>query len=371
MKSWQLAVVGLACLAVTGCRTDPNIAILERELRLQEDEMYRLREVVEEYQTALRSCREDGVEAGRSKTAGGEPDGLLDLIRPEGIPGASEQTWSSPDGAAPGDGQDVAPPSPWGKPPGNPPQGSAPDGPSQEAPVRDPGEIEPPIPDPPGDGAGDGPPVRPVGGTGPILPATSRQVAQLMLDRPLTRGYDHDGRPGDEGIAVGIRLHNARGRPVDAPADVSVVLLDPALADEAARVGRWDFTAADMAADFQRTGPRRAIQLEMPWLDKRPAHAQLYLFVRYTTSDGRELQTEGPIQVTLPHRTAGGWTPAEPVVLARESSRPSDAAEPSLAAPRPSRPGLEVRVPGVPSPTPAAQPAGPTIARPVWSPRRG
>ena len=42
MKPWQFAVVGLALLATTGCRSDPNIPVLERQLRLQEDEIYRL-----------------------------------------------------------------------------------------------------------------------------------------------------------------------------------------------------------------------------------------------------------------------------------------------------------------------------------------
>lgn len=43
MKPWLFAVVGLALLASSGCRTDPAIPILERELRRKEDEIYRLR----------------------------------------------------------------------------------------------------------------------------------------------------------------------------------------------------------------------------------------------------------------------------------------------------------------------------------------
>ena len=35
MKSWQFAVVGWALLTTAGCRTDPAIPILERQLRLQ------------------------------------------------------------------------------------------------------------------------------------------------------------------------------------------------------------------------------------------------------------------------------------------------------------------------------------------------
>ncbi len=32
MKTWQIALLGLASLAVAGCQTDPNNALLEREL---------------------------------------------------------------------------------------------------------------------------------------------------------------------------------------------------------------------------------------------------------------------------------------------------------------------------------------------------
>ena len=50
MKSWHFAVVALALLATAGCRSDPAIAVLERELRLKEDEIYRLRAAVEDLQ---------------------------------------------------------------------------------------------------------------------------------------------------------------------------------------------------------------------------------------------------------------------------------------------------------------------------------
>ena len=50
MKPWQFAVVSLALLMTTGCRSDPAVPILERELRRKEDEIYRLRATLEELQ---------------------------------------------------------------------------------------------------------------------------------------------------------------------------------------------------------------------------------------------------------------------------------------------------------------------------------
>ena len=70
---------------------------------------------------------------------------------------------------------------------------------------------------------------------------------------------------------------------------MSVVVLDPAFEGEAARVARWDFTAAETAAMFRRTGTESAIHLTMAWPGDPPAHGKLHLFVRYVTADGRKL----------------------------------------------------------------------------------
>ena len=44
---------------------------------------------------------------------------------------------------------------------------------------------------------------------------------------------------------------------------MSVVVIDPALDGNAARVARWDFTAAETAAMFRRSGAALAIHLTM------------------------------------------------------------------------------------------------------------
>jgi hypothetical protein len=371
MKSWQFAVVGLACLAVAGCQTDPNIVLLERELRLQEDELYRLREVVEDYQTALRSCREDALPPGRPERAAPESAGIPTLPELEGVPRAEEETSPPPEGAEYGDRQSEAPPSPYQMPSDLPPRDGGTDGPSEDLPMQDPGDFQLPIPDSSGDtGLGDGTEVRPTGCTEPIIPADSRRVVRLGLDRLLTGGYDTDGRPGDDGITVGLELRNALEQRVDAAADVSVVLLDPALAADAARVARWDFAAAEMAADFQGTGPGRAIQLEMPWPADPPVHNQLYLFVRYTTSDGRNLQAEGPIRIALPGETSRRWVPAKPAAPQPEVSYSTDLGALDQAELRQGHLTPAVRMPGSQSAAAVAEPAEPKIECPVWSPHR-
>jgi len=373
MKSWPFAVVGLVCLVAVGCRTDPGIALLERELRIQEDEIYRLRGVVGDYQSALRSCREDAGVRGRSKTAepaAGTPPGLP---RVEGVPSPPEGV-GSPAGGAHDGRESEAPPSPYKDSPKTPPGGNQPDGP---------GGLKLPVPDPPDDGGAEkATKVHPTGGTGPVLRTDSRHVSQFVLNRQLTSGYDVDGRPGDDGIMVVIQPRDDRGRPVEAPADVAVVLLDPAYQGEAgtersrapsearSRVARWDLTAAETAARFRKAARDGGMQLELPWPADPPRHSQLYLFVRYTTSDGRNLQAEGPIEIALPDQPGKRWVSAKPGAAGREASRPADLGQPDPTEPHQLRPTPAVRMPPPPPSSTSAEPAGSQLKPPVWSPDR-
>src|SRR3972149_3756822 len=53
MKRSLLTVAGLIALTLAGCRTDPGVALLERQNRLLEDEIYRLRGVIQDYEDGL------------------------------------------------------------------------------------------------------------------------------------------------------------------------------------------------------------------------------------------------------------------------------------------------------------------------------
>ncbi|MHC4400462.1 MAG: hypothetical protein ACYTG0_12365, partial [Planctomycetota bacterium] len=196
-----------------------------------------------------------------------------------------------------------------------------------------PDELAPPVVEVPGlDAPREKPPLRPEEGLTPeipnVLPGPNGQdieempspddrggargdgvdntrVAFITLNERLTAGLNSDRRRGHEGIVAVIEPRDEQGRLVDAVAGVSVVVLDPALPGEAARVGRWDFTAADTAEWYRNSPPSRGLRLEMPWPDVPPVHGQLHLFVRYKTDDGRHLEAQQPIEIDVPAMAAG------------------------------------------------------------------
>ena len=127
--------------------------------------------------------------------------------------------------------------------------------------------------------------------------ADNSPVAQITLHPALTGGIGSGGRPGDEGLLVVVEPRDFGGNIVNAPGDISVALLDPALTGEQARLARWDFAAAETQGMI-RTGSQPGIHLRLPWTST-PAHDRLKVFVRYTTRDGRKLQAERLIGVAL------------------------------------------------------------------------
>lgn len=378
MKARTLAILALALLVAAGCRTDPRIAPLERDLRLHEDRIYELEDLVTRYEQELAACQAQTavpvgpaiVQPAISRPATGPPPTGA-RSQPSSAPAATQgRPPSGGQGASGGLGVPRVEMPVESTPPGHIPQR-----------LRTRGVTQPPT-------GADGPrsappserenpaPHRSMWRTG----ADNRQVARIMLNGLFTGGYDADGRPGDEGIAASIEPRDARGRLVAAAAPVSVVVLDPAEQGAAARVARWDFSADEIAALGQTTQKTEGIHLAMDWPDKPPAHGRLHLFVRYTTDDGRKLEAKQEIDVDVLGRQARRWKaaalPARPAEPPRAAARPARRADPTRRwSPTPQA----IQAPFTPAPAAArsteppaepSEPSPPSRKRPAWSPNR-
>ncbi len=344
MKVWQIVVPGLLGLALAGCHNDPSVALLERDNYNKEQEIFRLQNRIEDLQEALNACPP----TQRSAVTRGLPPGEMPpepgttnggrfapaVTRPAPRFTPPDQPNPQPEMPLPGGlnvspGMEVMP-------------GEVPDRMRVPGDTPPPRSLAPPARTYPGGPSSSGPSSSPPssGGMSPDRstqwsPTGSRlaervsplgdnsSVAQVTLHPALTGGIGAGGAVGDEGLLVVIEPRDFSGNIVNLPGDISVALLDPALTGEQARLARWDFPAAETQG-MVRTGSQPGIHMRLPW-KSTPAHDRLKVFVRYTTRDGRKLQTERLISVAL-----SGPSPA-PLEAAPEAA-------PVQAASRPQRP---------------------------------
>jgi hypothetical protein len=362
MKSWQLAVLGLALLTTAGCRSDPNVAILERDNYRKDREINRLHWQIDDLQQALNSCPEQSVgrglsgedrEEGRWRRNHRESNGVKPLDIERGTPTDKVPSSLNPDVSLP---------------------------PGVEVPenIRNPTRERSSDEGPALEGGSDRSSLRPgrvtmasAAAAIPFRPSgDSRRVASIAVDPVISGGIGSGDGSGDRGLLVAVQPRDAQGRAVDAPAEVSVAAFDRSLRGEAARVARWDFTPAETASLFCRTVDGVAIHLAMGWPNRPPQHNKLQLFVRYVTADGRKLETAGPIEIALPGVRTARWTPAErptsderPAPVERPVER-----EPAANSWRPNETPMTRS--SEPPPYIASRTAEPGPERPVWSPER-
>jgi hypothetical protein len=362
----QTLFILVALTSVLGCRHDEAVKreLLENKLRVQEDCIYDLKNQLEDTQRELdrsRGITRDELPPGSRPTFG-------DLLR-GGRWGQSVIT-NEPSGVSPGTSSsapaNTAPPSVV-LPPKNdtaPPSVELPGGssaPPFRAPIMSPPDPTKPegLPAP----GGSAPPFKPGGASfrddadgrlarnesklkemsspkfvspgssgrgyvpdnqvsdGELLPAPlvgDQQVKTITLNR-RSGGWNSDGKPGDEGIAVVIEPRNARGEVVAVPGAIRIVIIDAAIPDESGR-SMWDFAPADAAAMVRptATGGSGGLHFELPWMESPPAHSQLKLFVRYTTDDGRKLEVNKDIFIDLGRGAASAWKDpsAQPILTA-------------------------------------------------------
>jgi hypothetical protein len=326
MTTWHLAAVGGILLLLSGCRTDPEITRLERENFYKQREIEHLRWQVEDLQDTL-GPRGGPCEGANWRAAAPTPRTLSQpgpRLGPAGDGTPSTvvpRTLSAPGTVTPSEKTprlNVSPGQPL-------PAGQVPE---TLIPSSDRG--------------------------GSIRPADNSRVAQITLNQSAMGAGGDDRRGGSQAMTLLIEPRDLAGNLLVVPGDVSVALLDPGAAGGAAPLARWDFRAAQTAGMLQ-PGPSGGIRLDLPWpvLPTAPDHAdqrqpslrdgaRVRLLVRYTTRDGRKLQTEQPIDLTMTDRN-DSWRPG-----GGDSPASSEAEAPRTAA-RPSE--------------------GP-LQRPVWSPER-
>jgi hypothetical protein len=364
MKTGLLFVL-MSAVVFAGCRSQSRVnqQLLERELRLQEDCIWRLKWAMEDQQRALDDARAQAdtfkkeADTVRGKAASGP-----DLSPPSSIlaPAESGRDSEAPrlppaPGASPGDAPLVEPP-PSGAPslraPGT---SSEPSAPRRRNPPRSREAFE-------------GPAITQASAVSELRSRTSDKenpperlnpdltIDRIVLNEAVSGGLNLDGKPGDELLGVVIEQRDAKDARMIAPGDVSIVVVDPAIEGKASKIARWDFDADEVAKHVRRNREGAALQFELPW-PKMPEHSDLRLFVRFTTYDGRKLEANLPIEVQL--TSGGGWKQKQEVSPATHEEIEPPAAPSEVDAPEPPKP----------EDAPPSEPP-PAERRSKWSPNR-
>ncbi len=303
------ASAALLCALAPGCKSDGGSQeLLERELRCQEDRIYQLEDELDEMGRALESSRRENQSIKKEIAGGDRGPGSTAVTAPPAIEAPSLEAPKF----------EFVP-----KLKSTEPLEAAPklhDEPLDEAP-----RFESPKPSGPSAGSKEPGLLLQQASKSVRLTGEASRITRLALNRQLTGGWNIDGKQGDEGILVSFEPRDAQNKLVEATGDVSIVLLDPAQTGAAARVARWDFAADEAALKFRKGPLGRGMQFELPWPSNPPTSRDLRLFVRLATPDGRKVEADAKIRVTL----RDGWSAK---TAPHHEPTPTSAAEPE---PRP------------------------------------
>ncbi len=321
----RMVALLVAVLPVAGCKTDLNQQLLERELRMQEDQIYLLQDELQSKGARLE--RAVGENSSLKRQLGiGEKD---PTAAPRAVPpGATSPARSAvpppmfvPPPRIP---QSVVPPpvgAGSGTPGGprfTPPGGAAPFPPAMPSIPSNP--LAPPALVPP---SLDGVPPLP-GPTGARLPSTRRlsyeesldgegQITHLVLNPSRTECFDGDGDGVADGLAVVVEPRDADERLVSAAGDIVVSLNDPALPPgsgaasplptdpgEGGCLARWDIPEAEAMTHFRRTTRNRGLHFVLRWPGPPPQSPTVHVHVVLTTFDGTVHHVDGPVPIRSP-----------------------------------------------------------------------
>jgi len=383
-------LLGSLLLAAAGCSSGKQVQwdLHTRELRLQEDEIYRLEDCIEDYQAIIRSLRHENVELkqslGQSATSSKATDvgedsatgerSLLDDLqwspdRPEAKPPTKESASSGAEtgGADTGDAPDIELPPIDGGELGDAPAFDAPpeielpadaSGAESEAPGTPPLELDTPFADDP---AGEllPPPTAPGGN-----PSTKNQPAEevappfeplslddavldgatIMPTTSLATALDDIGpvasvamvsesgprEPTGEATLIAlVRPLSTTGETALFQGKIGLMLRDPQHPTTSAEIARWDYSSSEVSSAWRNLEQNPLLDFALILPAEAPMGRPLELWVRLVDTAGRK--SFARTQVVLAP-SAVAQVVDEPAAATQSATTLSAVAPPATAA---------------------------------------
>jgi len=301
-----------AAAAAGGCKSDLNQQLLERELRYQEDQIYKLQDELADKCARLNNVAGENASlrqqlgvsdadpaapsrGRRSRSPGVPPAATVPpaLQVPDGPPLSNPRGGPGSRGGPP---PELTPPTLEGVPP-------LPTEPGRAAPTSDSGEG---LSLPPATASFD-PAARPIEAATAetrIDPATAEDPApalvrlsydestdggeavRLAVNPATSAGVDADGDGQSDGLSLAIEPRNSGERLAGIPGDVTITAFDAAAGSGSPPLARWTVTAAEAQGRFRPTGRRRGIVLDLPWQGTLPAAGHVRVTVESPSTAG-------------------------------------------------------------------------------------
>ena len=321
-RAMVLALAGLVCGA--GCRTDLSHQLLERELRMQEDQIYQLQDELQVACARLdhaagenRSLRRqlgftdgDAVTPAPAAATPGRrvaPTPAEPLMVPPAIdiPGGPAPRSPAPP-AIPGG---IAPPKLDGVPPlpvepkfSGADTGSPEPGPEFVTPAATAAEARP-MPAPPT--AGQAAPVRRLSYEESV--AVAGTITHVVVNAARTECFDTDGDGTSDGLTIVIEPRDDQERLVTAAGDVAISVQDLG-GTSATTVARWNIPAQQALAHFRRTSRHRGLCFVLRWPGQPPAGEHVRVHVSLAAIDGAPFEADCTVPLAI-----GSSPPASPI----------------------------------------------------------
>ena len=283
-------------LCTSGCKSDVHHQLLERELRLQEDQIYCLQDklqtqcyeldTLEDENTSLRKQLGIVDTSAPSMKKVSSPTPAQPLLVPPQVDVPSLSGGNSSDSTGPIFGTN--------------PQSTS-DGKSNANSLPSPSsEMTPPslegVPPLPQDSSKKGAsrPVRQLS----FAESVGRQsdLTHLVINHEKTKCYDANGDGTPEGVTLVIEPRDADERLVTTAGDIFIAAYEPTATAQQADLGRqfaaWTIPAAKAHQHFRRTSRARGLHFVLPWPTEAPVNTPIRVEVQLTQFDGTTVQTE-------------------------------------------------------------------------------
>jgi hypothetical protein len=315
-----LAGLVLAALVpCAGCRSDLSQQLLERELRMQEDQIYQLQDELEAKCARLERVAGENTSL-RRQLGFADGDATVSPGRPAMSPSVGQPTLVPPPVTIPGGPAAGGSPGRLPPPltiPASPPAGATPGGvgppklegiPPLPAEPRLPGAAAPAaapavpatasMPAP----ADVDPAARPLAAASPLAgpPPTGRQlsheeslaeagkITHLVVNHARTACFDGTGDGISDGLAIVVEPRDDDERLVTAAGDVTITAID----DRGGVVARWEVPAQEAVTHFRRTSRNRGLHFVLRWPGQPPQAAALRVVVTLTSFEGTSFETD-------------------------------------------------------------------------------